>query len=223
MRPLHEDRREGVKICSLGSYSRHSRSVRTRSDIYFVGNGYTTEMNSAYRFSALIFRNALINLFLFIFGKRSRRSKFGGGAFCIRSVRTRGIAAVRTATFRCITFRNRALTLYQVRLADSAYDYLCHFDQVSNANARRNLALLIAFSSSGQTPLYASHINIACNFIPLPLLFAQKPRFCASAKALHFFRRLSRNDKDGYNIFHKIQPPRGRLCDRAAALKQLLI
>ena len=66
----------------------------------------------------------------------------------IRSVRTRGIAAVRTATFRCITFRNRALTLYQVRLADSAYDYLCHFDQVSNANARRNLALLIDFSTS---------------------------------------------------------------------------
>ena len=122
--------------------------MRTRSDIYFVGNGYTTEMNSVYRFSALVFRNALINLFLFIFGKRSRRNKFGGGAFCIRSVRTRGIAAVRTATFRCITFRNRALTLYQIRLADSAYDYLCHFDQVSNANARRNLALLIDFSTS---------------------------------------------------------------------------
>ena len=104
--------------------------------------------------------------------------------------------------------------------------YACHppLKQVlKGACARRNLALLIDFSSSGQTPLYASHINIACNFIPLPLLFAQKPRFCASAKALHFFRRLSRNDKGGYNIFHKIQPPRGRLCDRAAALKQLLL
>ena len=99
--------------------------------------------------------------------------------------------------------------------------------ETSRSNATDNnaffIALLIDFSSSGQTPLYASHINIACNFIPLPLLFAQKPRFCASAKVLHFFRRLSRNDKDGYNIFHKIQPPRGHLCDRAAVLKQLLI
>ena len=115
------------------------------------------------------------------------------------------------------------VSLRTAPLADSVFSNLCHFDQVSNANARRNLSLLIDFSSSGQTLLYASHINIACNFIPLPLLFAQKPRFCASAKALHFFRRLSRNDKGGYNIFHKIQPPRGHLCDRAAALKQLLI
>ena len=58
------------------------------------------------------------------------------------------LSLLRTATFRCIMLRNRALSLYPVPLADSAYDYLCHFDQVSNANARRNLALLIDFSTS---------------------------------------------------------------------------
>ena len=141
------------------------------------------------------------------------------------------LLVLRTAFLLLMSFRQRSAVPYPAIGCYTSHSpscgqrffYLCHFDQVSNANARRNLALLIAFSSSGQTPLYASHINIACNFIPLPLLFAQKPRFCASAKVLHFFRRLSRNDKDGYNIFHKIQPPRGHLCDRAAVLKQLLI
>ena len=58
------------------------------------------------------------------------------------------------------------------------------------------IALLIDFSSSGQTALYASHVTIACNFAPLSLLFAQKPRFCASVKDVIIFRgTFGRNDR----------------------------
>ena len=56
------------------------------------GSKTASAVSPAITYTWCIF-TAAINLFLFIFGKRSRRSKFGGGAFYIRSVRTRGIAA----------------------------------------------------------------------------------------------------------------------------------
>ena len=110
---------------------------------------------------------------------------------------------VRTATFQrsvpADKLRNQAVSLYPASLADnflitnviSTKRATRTRGEISPCSCFADRFLLVDTNARSAQAVRSS----PCSFEALCLLFAQKPRFCASALGIHFLRRRSRNDR----------------------------